>query len=303
MDFKKLKANSGQKSLDQLTAELSKIKTGNNQQERTDDDRFWSPTVDKVGNGYAVIRFLPAPPDEDVPFVKYFDHGFQGPTGQWYIEKSLTSLGSGHADPVSEYNSKLWSTGLESDKETVRRQKRRLHFISNIYVVTDQGNPENEGKVFLFKYGKKIYDKLSEAAYPEFPGEVPFNPFDFWNGANFRLKIRNVEGYRNYDKSEFESPSPLFNEDKLLEEVWKKEYPIQPFVDESSFKSYKELKERLDRVLGLSIVSQNYPNAVNELPWADEKPAPVFKSRKAAEEMVEEDEESLEFFKKLASNQ
>jgi hypothetical protein len=232
VDFSKLKSMSGKKSLEALTAELSKVNgTG---ESKNSDDRFWTATVDKAGNGYAVIRFLPSPPDEDVPFVRVFDHGFQGPGG-WYIENSLTTIGK--QDPVSEYNSKLWNSGVEANKEIARKQKRRLHFVSNIYVVSDPGNPTNEGKVFLYKYGKKIFDKLNDAMNPQFPGDEPVNPFDLWAGANFKLKIRNVEGYRNYDKSEFDKVGALLSDDEELEGIWKSEHSLQEFLAAKNFKS------------------------------------------------------------------
>ena len=181
MSFAKLKQQSGKKSLEQLTTQLTKL---SGTQESKSDDRFWYPNVDKAGNGYAVIRFLPAPEGEDIPFIRMFEHGFKGPTGKWYIENSLTTIGK--PDPVGEFNSQLWNTGLESDKETVRKQKRKLHFISNVYVISDQQNPENEGKVFLFKYGKKIFDKINEVMNPQFADEEPVNPFDLWEGASFK---------------------------------------------------------------------------------------------------------------------
>lgn len=214
------------------------------------DERIWLPTVDKTGNGYAVIRFLPEAQGENFPYVTYYDHGFQGPTGLWYIEKSLTSIGKD--DPMSEYNSKLWNTGIEANKEIVRKQKRRLHYISNVYVVSDPSNPDNEGKVFLYIYGKKIFDKLNEEMNPQFEDETPVNPFDFWEGANFKLKIRKVEGYRNYDKSEFDKPSTLFEDDNDMERVYESLHPLQAFVDPSNFKSYDELKEKMERVLCLT---------------------------------------------------
>lgn len=218
------------------------------------DDRFWSPTVDKAGNGYAVIRFLPAPVAEDYSWVSYYDHGFQGPTNLWYIEKSLTSIGK--KDPVSEYNSKLWETGLEANKEIVRKQKRRLHYVSNIYVVSDSSNPDNNGKHFLFIYGKKIFDKINEIMNPQFEDEAPINPFDFWEGANFKLKIRKVEGYRNYDKSEFDSPEPLFVDDSEMEKLYNSIYSLQEFIDPANYKSYEELAKRLNRVLCLDDESE-----------------------------------------------
>lgn len=295
VDFAKLKANSGKKSLEALTSEVNKLtETGG----KSSDDRFWTPTVDKAGNGYAVIRFLPAPSDEDVPFVRVFDHGFQGPGG-WYIENSLTTIGK--QDPVSEYNSKLWNSGIEANKEIVRKQKRRLHFISNIYVVSDSGNPDNEGKVFLYKYGKKIFDKLKEAMEPQFADEEAVNPFDMWEGANFKLKIRNVEGYRNYDKSEFDKAGPLLKDDKKLETVWKSEHSLQEFLAPSNFKSYDELQARLNKVLGEG-GSSSKATAEETAPWADEAPAPKFKTSNAPSFTVDDgdDDESMEFFKSLA---
>jgi len=211
------------------------------------DERLWKPVLDKTGNGYAVIRFLPAVDGEDLPWAKVWNHAFQGPTGQWYIENSLTTLGNN--DPVSELNSAYWNSGIESDKEIARRQKRKLQYFSNIYVVSDPKNPENEGKVFLFRFGKKIFDKCMETMQPAFEDETPVNPFDFWEGANFKLKIRKVDGYWNYDKSEFEAPSPLFDNDDAIEEVWKQQYALNEFTAPSNFKSYDELKTRLDMVL------------------------------------------------------
>lgn len=247
MSFSNLKKSS-KSSLDKINQQVSKLAAPEGEG-RKQDTRFWQPEVDKSGNGYAVIRFLPSPDGEDVPFVRIFDHGFQGPGGQWYIEKSLTTIGK--ADPVSEYNSQLWATKLQANQDQVRKQKRKLNFISNIYVVSDKAHPENEGKVFLFKYGKKIFDKLNAAMNPEFEDEEPINPFDFWAGANFKLKIRNVEGYRNYDKSEFEAPAPLLDDDEELEKIWKQQHSLQAFLADEHFKSYDELKQKLYRVLGL----------------------------------------------------
>jgi hypothetical protein len=299
MDFSKLKSISGKKSLEALTAELSKV--NGNSESKGSDDRFWTATVDKAGNGYAVIRFLPAPPNEDVPFIRVFDHGFQGPGG-WYIENSLTTLGK--QDPVSEYNSKLWNSGIEANKEIARKQKRRLHFISNIYVVSDPGNPANEGKVFLYKYGKKIFDKLNDAMNPQFPGDEPVNPFDLWAGASFKLKIRNVEGYRNYDKSEFDKVAALLDDDEELEKVWKSEHSLQEFLAPNNFKSYEELQARLMKVLDENTPAVKVARAEEEdLPWAREAPAPKFKNADVPKNVADDDEddESLEFFKKLAS--
>lgn len=217
------------------------------------DDRFWSPTVDKAGNGYSVIRFLPAAGGDDTAFVRLFSHAFKGPSGQWYIENSRTTLGQGEKDPVGEMNSRLWNETDDDNspqRKQARVQKRKLQFISNIYVVKDPANPENDDKVFLYKYGKKIWDKIQQAMYPEFEDEKGFNPFDLWEGADFKLKIRQVEGYRNYDKSEFEKPSPLSQDDDKLEGIWKSEYPIAELVALDKFKSYDDLAIRLAAVFG-----------------------------------------------------
>jgi hypothetical protein len=247
VDFATLK-NNRSKSLDKLNSQLSQIA----QKSYTDpnEGKFWKPSRDKAGNGFAIIRFLPAPNGEDMPFVRLWDHGFQGPTGLWYIENSLTTINKD--DPVSELNSKLWNSGVEADKEQARKQKRRLHYIANVYVIKDSANPDNDGKVFLFKFGKKIFDKLNDLMNPQFEDEKPVNPFDLWEGANFRLKIRQFEGYANYDKSEFDSPEPLFEDDSKLENVWKSEHSLQEIVDPKHFKPYAELKAKLYRVLNLT---------------------------------------------------
>lgn len=301
IDFSKLKSMSGKKSLEALTSELQKL---NGNESKGSDDRFWTPTVDKAGNGYAVIRFLPAPKNEDVPFVRIFDHGFQGPGG-WYIENSLTTIGK--QDPVSEYNSKLWNSTSDDEspeRKQARKQKRRLHFVSNIYVVTDPGNPDNEGKVFLFKYGKKIFDKLNDSMNPQFQDDEAVNPFDFWAGAHFKLKIRQVEGYRNYDKSEFDKVKPLLDDDSELEAVWNKQYSLQEFLDPKNFKSYDELQARLLKVLDEKTSSQKNRAETDEVPWTeDEAPAPRLKSAPAPKQpaVEDDDDESLEFFKNLAN--
>lgn len=279
-------------SMDRLTKELDKF---TNSGKKNEDDRFWRAEVDKSGNGYAVIRFLPAPQGEDVPWVRLWNHGFQGPGG-WYIENSLTTINQ--KDPAGELNSKLWNSGNEKDKEIARKQKRRLTYISNIYVVKDPAHPENEGKVFLFKFGKKIFDKLNEKMNPEFEDEKPVNPFDLWNGANFKLKIRNVEGYRNYDKSEFDDVSALAEEDEL-EKIWKSENALSPLVAPDQFKSYAELSTRLDKVL-------NTENSVSEedMPFlaapkvSKTAEAKSFPSKKADHE----DDDTLALFEKLAQD-
>jgi hypothetical protein len=283
-DFASLKRN--RNSFDKLSKAIESINTP--AEGSKDDDRFWQPEVDKAGNGMAIIRFLPAPAvdgDEALPWVRVFNHGFQGPGG-WYIENSLTTLNQ--KDPVSEYNSVLWNSGIEANKEIARKQKRRLTYISNVLIVSDPKNPENEGQIKLYKFGKKIFDKLTEAMNPQFEDEKAINPFDFWEGANFKIKIRQVEGYRNYDKSEFESPSQLFDgDDAKLEALWKKEYSLKEFLDPKHFKSYDVLKAKLDKVLGL------------------DGAAPVSKTK--AEEFTPRsspdiEDEELDYFKSLAED-
>jgi hypothetical protein len=246
MSFENLKKQS---KLGSLTAKLVKEVEKMSTTASSGDDRLWKPEMDKTGNGFAVIRFLPAPEGEDVPWAKMYSHGFQG-NGGWFIEHSLTTLGQ--KDPVSEYNRTLWNSGNEKDKETVRKQKRKLSYYSNIYVVKDPANPANEGRVFLFKYGKKIFDKIMEAMQPEFEDETPINPFDFWQGANFKLKIVKKDGYWNYDKSEFDRVAPLLDDDDALEAVWKKCYSLSAVTAPDQFKSYEELENRLNVVLGLN---------------------------------------------------
>ena len=214
-----------------------------------DDDRFWRPELDKSGNGMAVVRFLPAPEGEDLPWARSWNHGFQGPGG-WYIENSLTTLSQ--KDPVSEYNSQLWNSGIEANKEIARKQKRRLTYVSNVYVLKDPANPQNENQVRLYKYGKKIWDKLNDKMNPQFEDETPVNPFDLWEGANFKIKIRKIDGFSNYDKSEFENPTPLDEDETKMETVWKTEHSLEEFNDPKNFKTFIELKEKLDRVLGIT---------------------------------------------------
>jgi hypothetical protein len=247
MSFANLKRNSNA-SLEKLSKAAENI----NKSYNSDEDEYWKCEVDKAGNGFAIIRFLPAPMvdgEDGIPWVKYYDHGFQGPGG-WYIEKSLTSIGQN--DPASEYNSELWNTGLEANKQIARDQKRRLHYVSNIYIIKDSKNPHFEGKVKKFKYGSKIFEKHQSAMNPQFEGDVAFDPFNFWTGANFKLKIRKVDGYQNYDLSTFDTPGPLFEDDALLEEIWKSEYSLASIIDPKNFKSYDELKARLNKVLAIT---------------------------------------------------
>ena len=282
-------------TLDKL---LASVQEENAPQEKKSyvDDRLWKPELDKSGTGSAVIRFLPAVDGEELPWVKVWKHAFQGPTGKWYIENSLTTLNQ--KDPVSEHNTSLWNTGLESDKETARKQKRKLEYYSNIYVVSDPKHPENNGKVFLFRYGKKIFDKIMAAMQPEFEDETPINPFDFWEGANFKLKIRKVDGYWNYDKSEFDSVSALLDDDAKLDSTWKTQYPLADFHAPSNFKSYEELKKRLDDVLSGTVTA----SAVSMMD-EDVVETPQFKSEpepSIPEVSQEEDDDTMSYFQKLA---
>ena len=267
------------------------------------DERLWKPELDKSGNGYAVLRFLPSCEGEDLPWAKLWSHAFQGPTGQWYIENSRTTIGSGDIgkDPVSEHNTALWNTGIESDKEIARKQKRKLQYYSNVYVVSDAKHPENEGKVFLFRYGKKIFDKIMESMQPAFPDDVAVNPFDFWEGANFKLKIRKVDGYWNYDKSEFDSPTAIFEAEKNIESTWKKQYPLDEFTNSNAFKSYDELKTRLDIVLSGKTTVGNVTDTLEDAPVA----APIVDTKEVSapivETQVEESDDSMDYFNKLAN--
>ncbi len=299
MSFNTLKKSN---SLDKL---LGAVEKDNAPQEKKSyvDERLWKPTMDKTGNGYAVIRFLPSVDGEDMPWVKVWNHAFQGPTGQWYIENSLTTIGQ--KDPVSEMNTAYWNSGVESDKEIARKQKRKLQYFSNIYVVEDPSNPENEGKVFLYRFGKKIFDKILETMQPAFQDETAINPFDFWEGANFKLKLRKVDGYWNYDKSEFDTPSPLLKDDDKLEKLWKSQYPLVEFSATTNFKSYDELKTRLNTVLSGTVNTSNVSDESN--PFDDspntsivvdtkEEPAPTV----SVEDSSEDD--TFSYFEKLAED-
>jgi hypothetical protein len=258
MDFSKLKKQSGS-NLDKLAKAVESMSSTN---QNDDSNEYWKCELDKSGNGYAVIRFLPTPPsdvDSDgLPWVKYYDHGFQGPGG-WYIEKSLTSIGQD--DPLGKYNSELWETGVESNKEQARKQKRRLHYVSNIYVIKDTKHPENEGKTFKYVFGKKIFEKITQAMNPQFEDDKPIDPFDLWEGANFKLKIRKVDGYQNYDLAEFDSASALFDDDAKLEKVWKSEFSLKEILDPKNFKDYATLDARLKRVLGQTNQNAKYKTA------------------------------------------
>jgi hypothetical protein len=291
--FANLKRN--RSSLDKLTKAIEAT-TQSSEAGSKDDTRFWQPNVDKAGNGMAVIRFLPAPAvdgDDALPWVRVFHHGFQGPGG-WLIDNCLTTLNE--KCPVCEHNSTLWNSGIEANKDIARKQKRKLSYIANILVVSDPSNPENEGQVKLFKFGKKIFDKITEAMNPEFADETPVNPFDMWEGANFKLKIRNVEGYRNYDKSEFADKSALLDgDDGKLEDLWKSEFTLKEFTEKKHFKSYEQLKTRLDKALGLAAVAAAISTAVAAAALDEEEEASSFDSSGTG------DDDDLDYFKSLAA--
>ena len=298
MSFADLKKQSKLGSLtSKLVKEVEKMSNTN----ASGDDRVWKLEVDKSGNGYAVIRFLPAPNGEDLPFVKLYSHAFQGPGG-WYIENSLTTMGQ--KDPVSEYNTMLWNNGTDAGKETARKQKRKLTYYSNIYVVKDPANPQNEGKVMLYKYGKKIFDKLTAAMQPEFEDEEAIDPFDFWQGANFKLKAKNVAGYRNYDSSEFAAQSALLDDDDAMEAIWKKQYSLSEIVAADQFKTYDELKTRLDSVLGNKVrpVTEDLEDESEgrgPAPRATSTPGD-FNSEDILPSNSSDDDDTLSYFAKLA---
>ena len=261
------------------------------------DERLWKPELDKSGTGQAVLRFLPAPDGEELPWIKMFKHAFQGSTGKWFIENSLTTIGK--QDPVSEHNSQLWNTGLESDKEIARKQKRKLEYYSNIFVVSDPKHPENEGKVFLFRYGKKIFDKIMASMQPEFEDETPINPFDFWEGANFKLKIRKVDGFWNYDKSEFAAASPIADDESKIETIWKSQYSLAEKLDASNFKSYDELSTRFHAVISGTTTVGNVSEEMSDEPIA----TPVVDTKPVESPVTskEEEDDTMDYFSKLAN--
>ena len=291
--FASLKKNRSA-DLEKLNQSIEKINNPKNNFSR-EDERFWKAELDKSGSGYAVIRFLPSPENEDMPYVRVFNHGFQGPGG-WYIENSLTTIGQ--KDPLAEYNSTLWNSGIEANKEIARKQKRRLTYFSNIFVVEDKANPQNEGKNFLFRYGKKIFDMVSSMANPEFEDETQVDVFNLWDGANFKLKIRKLDGYSNYDKSEFITAAPLSEDDDKMESVWKSQHSLEEFVNESNFKSFDELKTRLDTVLG------NTPSPAMSAPSSVEDTRAPFDGGRSIESTPSSesssDGDNLDYFKKLA---
>ena len=304
MSFSDLKKQS---SLGSLTSKLVKEVEKMNNTSSGADERLWKPEMDKTGNGYAVIRFLPSPNGEELPWAKMYSHAFQGPGG-WYIENSLTT--NGGKDPVSEYNRELWNSGVESDKDTVRKQKRKLSYYANIYVVQDKANPQNEGRVFLYKFGKKIFDKIMEAMQPEFEDEEAINPFDFWQGANFKLKLKKVAGYWNYDSSEFDRPSPLLDDDDALEAVWQKQYSLAALTAADQFKSYEDLEKRLKMVLGAKPTPRRYDEETDNEDNDRGSFGPDFNRAKQKVESAvastpiasasEDEDDALSYFQKLA---
>lgn len=296
MDFETLKSSSS--NFDKITKALE---TNLNPEDKSNkskyqDDRFWKPELDKTGNGYAVIRFLPAAEKEEMPWQRVWSHAFQD-KGGWYIENSLTTLNS--KDPVSEDNTRLWNTGVDSDKDIARKRKRKLSYYSNIYMVSDPKHPENEGKVFLFRYGKKIFDKISEAMQPQFEDEKAINPFDFWKGANLKLKIRKVDGYWNYDKSEFEGVKPLAKDDENIKAIWSKQYPLKSFVAPSNFKTYDELKEKLNRV----IMGTRNTSTVETVDLPQQTNGKVKKVDVSHSKPASEEDDTLSYFSKLADEE
>ena len=293
MDFESLKTSSS--GFDKLTKALEENLNpeDSKKQNKYQDERLWKPELDKTGNGYAVLRFLPATSGEDMPWVRLWSHAFQGPGG-WYIENSLTTLG--HKDPVSEENTRLWNTGVESDKGIARNRKRKLSYYSNVLIVSDPAHPENEGQVKLFKFGKKIFDKITEAMQPEFDDETPINPFDFWKGANFKLKIRKVDGFWYYDKSEFEGVSAIADNDDSIKAIWEKQYPLKPFLDADNFKSYEELKEKLNRV----ITGTKSTDTVENVDLPSTSTGTVQSKDSASTASASDSDDTLDYFSKLA---
>ena len=278
--FKEMKKNR-MANLESLSKQVEKLA----EKPSYEDERIWKLERDKTGNGYAIIRFLPAAVNEDVPWVRIWTHGFKGPGG-WYIENSLTTLGKD--DPVSKANTALWNSGIDSDKNIARERRRKLNYYSNIYVIEDSMNPDNEGKVFLFRYGKKIFEKITGVMNPEFADETPLNPFDFWEGANFKMKMRQVEGFPNYDKSEFTDVVPLSEDEKKMEEIWGQQYPLNEIIEEKNFKQYAELEARFNTVIAHK---------------GDEFVGNIEESTSEPVASTEKTDDTLDYFKKLAEQE
>lgn len=241
MNFKDFKKNKGN-FLETLN---QKIKESNTTFEP--DARYFQVTKDKAGNGVALVRFLPG---KDTPWVRYWSHSFEY-NGGWYIENSRTSLKED--DPVSEYNKLLWDSGKEEYKEFVSLKpgtKRKLNYVSNIYVIEDPANPENNGKVFLYQYGAKIYDKIKALMQPSIKTLPPVNPFNPFDGANLQIIIKKVAGYPNYDDTKFIQEGSKLGNDDEIEKIYNQQYDLEDILKESNFKPYEKLKARLIKVLG-----------------------------------------------------
>ena len=283
--FKEMKKNR-MSNLQNLSKQVEKLA----EKPSYEDERIWKLERDKSGNGYAVIRFLPAAPNEDVPWVRIWTHGFKGPGG-WYIENSLTTLGKD--DPVSKANTALWNSGIDSDKNIARERRRKLNYYSNIYVVEDSMNPDNQGKVFLFRYGKKIFEKITGVMNPEFQDETPLNPFDFWEGANFKLKMRQVDGFPNYDKSEFTDKCPLDGDEKKMETIWSQQHSLNEIIEEKNFKNYAELEARFNTVIARVDNGDGTSEFVGNI--EESTGDPVASGEKT--------DDTLDYFKKLAEQE
>ncbi len=300
MSFAALKNN--RTDLSKLVAQAQET-SGTTNQRQSQDDRFWQPTRDKAGNGYAVIRFLPGDAEAATPWIRYWDHAFKGPTGQWYIEKSLTSIGQ--QDPLSELNSKMWNSGVESDKGIVRQRKRNLRYVANVLIVSDPAEPSNEGQVKLYRFGKKIFDKIMDSMQPQFPDEAPVNPFDMWNGADFTVKIRKVEGYPNYDASAFKAPSAISADDGYLEEIYNKQYDLSEWTDPKNYKTYDELKARLALVLGEQAPRTPKQEAAldlqDDIPDFDAPKPQAAPAIPTAESSPIDEDDTMSYFAKLAA--
>ena len=304
MSFADLKRN--RTDLGKLV-EQAQAATGTNTKRQSDDPRFWQPTRDKAGNGYAVVRFLPGDAEAATPWIRYWDHAFKGPTGQWYIEKSLTSIGQ--QDPLSELNSKMWNSGIEADKGTVRQRKRNLRYVANVLIVADPSAPENEGQVKLYRFGKKIFDKIMDSMQPQFPDEKPVNPFDMREGADFTIKIRKVEGYPNYDASTFKAPSQIADDDGELEVLYGKQHELGEWTDPASYKSYADLSTRLATVLGEAKPKPSFKEEAklelnDEIPEFPSTPEPTFKETVAPATQTAEssNDDTMSYFAKLAAD-
>ena len=307
MSFAELKRN--RTDLSKLVEQAKETAGANTTKRQSDDPRFWQPTRDKAGNGYAVIRFLPGAADAATPWIRYWDHAFKGPSGQWYIEKSLTSIGQ--QDPLSELNSKMWNSGVESDKGIVRQRKRNLRYVANVLIVSDPSAPENEGQVKLYRFGKKIFDKIMDSMQPQFPDETPVNPFDMWEGADFTIKIRKVEGYPNYDASSFKSPAPVPGSDEELEALYNTQHDLNEWTDPKSYKTYEELKDRLAKVLGEAAprptMKQEASLEMNDTaPSFNSAPAPAAPMASAppisTAEAASDEDDTMSYFAKLAAD-